>query len=107
MPKKRKAKQDDLPAMEGPGVERISIKEIDDLAEDYIKTRDRWVAASAPVQVANDKLREAIHKHADKIGKDRNGEIVYRYDNVVVLLKPGKESLKVKTVEAFEEDNIY
>jgi len=87
-------------------VSRVSIPEVDKLAEDYIKERDKRCAMTPREIAAKTKLVEALHAHAGEIGKNGDGEIRYMYDNVVVLLKPGKETLKVKEVEAFEEDNV-
>ncbi len=94
-----KQKQKDLPGVEGPGVAPVRITEIDDLAEAYVKERDKRCAMTPREITAKEKLIEAIHKHADKIGRDSNGEIVYRFDDTVVTLKPGKEQLKVKELK--------
>jgi hypothetical protein len=93
--KKAKAKNPELPGVEGPGVSPISIAAIDTAAEAYIKERDKRCAMTPREIAAKQKLIAVLHDNADKIGVDANGEIVYRYDDFVVSLKPGKEKLKV------------
>jgi hypothetical protein len=90
--------------MKGPGVEIIRIPEIDKLAEAYVIQRDKRCAETPREIAAKDKLIDAIHKNKDKIGVDSNGEVVYRYDDMIVTLKPGKEVLKVKAVREAGED---
>jgi hypothetical protein len=102
-----KPKQADLPAMDGPGVARVSIPEVDALAEAYIVERDKRCNMTPKEIAAKEALIEALHEHADAIGRNpSNGEIRYVYDDTVVLLKPGKETLRVKQVLAFEEDDV-
>jgi hypothetical protein len=104
--KEKKAKAVDLPGMHGPGVAPISVPEVDRAAEAYMTERDKRCQMTPREIAAKDKLIEAIHKNKDKIGVDSNGEVVYRYDDMIVTLKPGKEVLKVKAVrEAGEEED--
>ena len=102
--KQPKSKVIELPGMKGPGVEIIRIPEIDKLAEAYVIQRDKRCAETPREIAAKDKLIDAIHKNKDKIGVDSNGEVVYRYDDMIVTLKPGKEVLKVKAVREAGED---
>ena len=91
--------------MKGPGVAPVSIPEINTLANQYVHERDKRCAMTPHEIAAKEKLIAAIHKHADTIGKDRDGSIVYRYEDTVIILKPGKETLKVKEVgEEGEEE---
>jgi len=92
----KKTKTTDLPGMTGPGVAQPRIKSVDDAAEIYIKERDKRCAMTPREIAAKQKLIEQLHTHADKIGRDRDGTIVYRYDDNIVILKPGKETLQVK-----------
>ena len=96
---KKKPKQEELPAMEGPGVAPVKIPAIDKLAEKYKQARDRRLEESKPERDAKTKLIGAIHKHKAEIGADNNGEVIYRYEDTVVILKPGKEELKVKELK--------
>jgi hypothetical protein len=88
-------KQADLPAMEGPGVAPVKIPQVDALAEAYIKERDKRLKLTPKEVSAKQRLVDALHAHADKIGLQPDGTIVYRYDTVVITLTPGKEKLKV------------
>jgi hypothetical protein len=91
----------ELPGMIGKGVERISIAEIDELIDRYVKLRDVRMQHTEKEVEAKTKLIEALHGYADKIGTDKDGTIVYRHDDLICTLKHGKEDLKVKT----ETDN--
>jgi len=93
-----KKKQLDLPGIKGPGVAPKRIPEIDKKADQYIRERDKRCEMTPREIAAKGKLIDAIHKHKDEIGADKNGEIVYRYDDVVITLKPGKELLKVRSL---------
>jgi hypothetical protein len=50
---------------------------------------------------AKTKLIEALHAHAGKITQP-DGSLVYRYDEMVITLTPGKEKLKVEAAEEVE-----
>jgi hypothetical protein len=103
-----RGKTAELPGVEGPGVAPVHIPEIEKLADDYVAARDRRMGLLEKEVDAKTKLAAALHKHADKIGKDADGEIKYVYrggekDRRVITLKPSDEKLNVKDVEAFEE----
>jgi hypothetical protein len=93
--KPKKTKNPELPGVEGPGVSPISIAAIDTAAEAYIKERDKRCAMTPREVAAKQKLIQLLHDNVEKIGKDSNGEIIYRYGDEVISLKPGKETLKV------------
>src|SRR5258705_9472646 len=95
----------DLPGVEGPGVAQVSIPDINKLCEAYVKERDKRTQQTPLEIAAKKKLIDAIHAHESEIGKDSNGEIVYRYGDTVITLKPGKETLKVKEVSAGDEED--
>lgn len=113
-PKKRgrppKAKQTDLPGVEGPGVAPTRIKSIEKLADIYVEKRDIRIEASKIEVEAKGKLIDALHSHAE-LKNPNDGTIRYEYDGGekarrVIVLKPSDEQLKVKDVEAFEEVNV-
>lgn len=83
--------------MEGPGVGTVSIKAVDAAAEEYVKIRDKRCQMTPREITAKQNLMDVIHKNEDKIGRDGTGAIVYRYDDMVITLTPGKETLKVKS----------
>jgi hypothetical protein len=99
MAKRKKSSQIDLPAMEGPGVAAPRISAIDRLADEYTEIRDQRMALTPQEVVAKRNLIAALHKHADKLGVQPDGAIVYRYDTVQITLIPGKEKLKVQDIE--------
>ncbi len=101
---KKREKVIELPGMTGPGVGSIKIKAIDAATENYLSKKDRLTAMKTALDLATEKLSELIHANAEKIGKDKNGEIVYRYDGVIVSVKPGKEKLQVKEVGEEKKD---
>ena len=95
--KKKTEPQDDLQGIEGPGVAPVRIKELDQAIDAYVAERDKRMTMTKKEVAAKTKLSELMHKHEAEIGKDSNGEIIYRYNDEVAVLKPGKEELKVKT----------
>jgi hypothetical protein len=97
-----KPKQTELHVV-GAGVAPVRIPEVDDLAETYIKERDKRCKQTPREIAAKGKLIDALHKHADKIGSN-DGTITYRYDDVVISLQPGKEKLKVREASSDDGD---
>jgi hypothetical protein len=90
-------KTSDLPGMKGPGVAPVRIKAVDDAAEEYVKIRDRRMGLTKKEIQAKQNLIDLLHKNAEKIGINPEGEMLYVYDDVEVTLTPGKEQLKVRT----------
>lgn len=72
---------------------------MDQLAEDYVKERDKRLKQTPKEVAAKTKLIEALHFHADKI-RLPDGSLVYRYDEMEITLEPGKEKLKVAEIGA-------
>jgi hypothetical protein len=106
-----RARQTEIP-MEGAGVARVHIPEIERLADAYAIARDKRLAAGKKESTANDELRAAMHEHASKIGKHPDtGELRYVYDGGskalrVVIVVPTEEKLRVKDVEEFEAEDV-
>jgi hypothetical protein len=75
---KVKAKNPELPGVEGPGVSPISIAAVDTAAEAYIKERDKRCAMTPREIAAKQKLIQLLHSNEEKIGKDSNGEITVK-----------------------------
>jgi len=96
----------ELPGIEGEGVAPLSIPEIDKLAKQYIHERGKRCDMTPKELKAKKNLIGAIHKHIDAgtLKKDRDGTVVYRYDDQTIILKQGKETIKVKDVSEPEED---
>jgi hypothetical protein len=93
--------QSDLPKMTGKGVAPLRIPEVDKLAEAYVRERDKRLKLTPREVSAKQSLIAALHAHEDKI-KQPDGTFVYRYDEMVITLVPGKEKLKVEGIEAEE-----
>lgn len=106
MAKNEHKKVVELPGMVGDGVAPASIPEIDKLCEKYVHERDKRCALTPKEIEAKGNLIAAIHKHvkAGTLHPDSDGAVVYRYDDLRVILKPGKETLKIKSVDDDEED---
>jgi len=96
-------KQTELP-IKGPGVAPVKIKALDDAAEKYVHARDRRMKLTEEEVEAKRDLIHLMHKNEDKLGRDGDGALRYKYEeeNLVVELKPGDETLKVK--KAVEDD---
>lgn len=94
----------DLPGITGTGVAPISIPEVNDCVIDYVRARNQRMELTRLEVASKERLIATLHGHADKIGKDKDGTITYRHDDLVVTLKSGKEELKVKTTAGGESD---
>ena len=89
--------------LKGKGVEPMQIAEIDKLAEAYVKERDKRLTQTPKEVAAKQKLIDALHHHAEDIGRQPDGTITYRYDEMIITLSYGKEKLKVAPVESEPE----
>lgn len=94
MPKK----QTELAGMEGP-----SIPEIEQAAEAYVKARDSRMRLTEKEITAKTKLIQVVLEHEKELSSNPDGEKIYRYDDEMVILKPGKRNVKVKAVHEDEE----
>jgi hypothetical protein len=105
MSKKAKStkKQPDLPAMSGPGVAQPHLPKIDEKAAEFVEARDKRLAAAEKEKRLMDELATVVHAHADKLGVNPKGEIIYRFDNLIVIVKPGKEKVAVKPFDKDDE----
>ena len=86
----------ELPGIEGPGVAQPRIPEIDRLVDKYVKARDFRMEQTKHEVAAKAELITALHAHGEALATPE-GDIVYRYDDLVVTLATGKEKLKVRT----------
>jgi len=96
-------KQEDLGGMSGPGVGTASIPEIDQLADVYVKERDKRVRQTPKESDAKKELIAALHRHEKTIGRDEKGVLRYDYEGLVIELSYAEEKLKVK--KAVEDDD--
>ncbi len=101
MPKKTdKPKQDDIPGIEGPGVSRPKFPVIDKAARVWISLKTERCAFLEKEKAAKKIVIDKIKEHGEEIGVDSNGEIVYRYDDQLLCVKPGKDVLVVKELDS-------
>jgi hypothetical protein len=97
-----KKKTEEL-GLTGKGVEPLRIVELDKLAEEYCRQRDKRLTMTPKEVSAKQNLIAALHENADKIGVQPDGRLVYRYDEMMITLSPGKEKLKVEDVSEKDE----
>lgn len=97
-------KQNDLPAMEGPGVAQPKIQVIEDAAEEFSKLQEKRKRIKEQEDEALDRLVAAMHIHEEKLGRNGEGYLIYKYDDMLVTLKPGNEKAKVCRLDEVEED---
>lgn len=95
--KKETPEPQELPEMEGAGVGRVKIAEIDRLARKYNKLKEERCAITPSECAAKQELIEAIDRHADEIGKDAEGVVRYYAGDWRIELTPGKRTLRVST----------
>lgn len=81
-----------------PGTGRASIKEIDSASEQYVNIRDRRMHLTEKEVAAKRVLSDLMRVHAESIGRGDDGGLAYRYDDMLVTLKPKDAVLRVKHV---------
>jgi hypothetical protein len=94
----------DLPGITGTGVAPISIPEVDECVTQYVSRRDKRMELTRQEVEAKQTLIATLHGYADQIGKDKDGVITYRHNDLIVTLRSGKEELKVKTIGGIEDE---
>lgn len=103
-PIRTKAEQDEL-EIKGKGVERVVIPEVEVHAQAYVNLRDERMELLEAEVAAKKSLREMMHANEEKIGKDKDGSMIYRFGDQMIILRPGKEEVKVKTIPGGEPQN--
>lgn len=89
---------------EMPGMERPKIPEIEEAAEKYVKVRDRRMKLTEEEIVAKANLLTAVEAHAKELPYDGENNRLYRFDDLLVILKPGKPNVKVKHASEDEDE---
>jgi hypothetical protein len=97
------AKQSDLPNVTGKGVAPVRITQLDKLAEAYTRERDKRLKQTPAEVAAKQKLIDALHAHADQL-RTPDGDLIYRYDEMMITLSPGKEKLRVEALSLEPEE---
>jgi len=82
--------------MEIEGTGRLEIPELEDAATAYVAARDKRMAMTEKEVVAKVNLMQVVLAHEKELTKNEKGERVYRFDDELVILKPGKANVKVK-----------
>lgn len=90
--------------IEIPGTERPTIKEIEEAAEAYRALRDKRMKLLTQELSAKENLLQVMLAHSKTLPKNAEGEVMYRYDDELVILKPGKQNVKVKAVHDSDEE---
>lgn len=100
---KKASSKSEVPLGDGPGVGRLVIKELDELAKKYKAFRNRRQDLTEKEVESKDALTEAMHRHEASLGRDKEGAMRYVYEDddsptgrSVVEVKPTDESTKVK-----------
>lgn len=85
-------------------MERPAIPEIERAADDYVKVRDKRMKLTEQEITAKASLIASMQKHQDKLSVNGDGQRIYRFDDEIVILDPGKVNVKVKTAHADDAD---
>lgn len=93
--------------LEIPGTEAPSIPEVEKAADEYVKIRDKRMRLTEQEVTAKINLVQVLLEHEAELAPGEDGTKTYRYDDEIVILKPGKRIVKVKAVhdDEDEEDN--
>lgn len=87
---KKKEKQEDLPAMEGPGVSLPKFKDLDRLGDKFISLRDEKAELATKLGDVETNIVEKMIAH---------GISRYRFSDQEIILKPSTNHIKIKTVK--------
>lgn len=87
-------KQSDLPAIEGAGVGKPEIPEIEEAAYKYVEVRDARLRLMPKEREAKDDLLALMRQH---------DQTIYEFDDHVVERTIGEDSVKVKFKQDPEE----
>jgi hypothetical protein len=91
--------------MEIAGTERPRITEIEEAADAYVSIRDKRMNLTVKEIAAREALVTTVQAHKSELTPNGAGEYVYRYDDdLEVVLKPGKEKVKVRHASTDDED---
>ena len=79
-----------------PGTEIPHIEELEQAAEAYVKVRDKRMDLTEQEITQKTNLIQVALAHEKELSKDADGNRCYRFDDLLVILKPGKPTCKVK-----------
>lgn len=83
-------------------MERPKIKPIEDAAERYVELRDKRMKLLEQECAAKEKLTETMQANAGKLSQDGDGNLIYKYDEQVVIMA---EQVGVKVKHAKTSDD--
>lgn len=83
-----------------PGTDSEKIKEVDDAAEGYVKARDKRMKLTEAETEAREALISVLKKHKLEVYRDDDAT-----PPLLVTLTPGKDKVKVVTVDDDEGDD--
>lgn len=87
------------------GMERPVIKEIEEAAESYRAVRDKRMALTEKEIAAKVNLIQVVSEHHRDLTRNEKGELCYRYDDMIVVLKPGSPNVKVRAAHDEEPED--
>ena len=100
--KKKKLKHGaDKPAelgLQGQGVEPLVIPAIEKAANKFLKAKADAEPLNEVVDDSYAALLEVVKEHKAELVNEVGGGCSYRYGDVVLFFKPGKEKLSVKNI---------
>jgi hypothetical protein len=91
--------------LEIAGTERPKIKAIEEAADAYVSVRDKRMALTEKEVVAKTNLIQVVTENRAKLTPNGEGALCYRFDDLIVILKPGHDNVKVKSAHDDEEDD--
>lgn len=97
------AKQQEI-EISGPGVVPVVIEEIEQAANDYVLVRDQRMELTRREVALKTNLIQTVLAHADALVPGEDGTKRYYYDDLVVILKPGKPNVKVRSESSASEE---
>jgi hypothetical protein len=96
-------KQTEL-TIEGAGVAPVNVKAINDALDEYLPLKEKRCTITPKETAAKGKVVDAMHANMDKLSRNGEGAMVYRYEDLLVTLKAGKEKLLTKSASEGDDE---
>lgn len=74
------SKTDQLPNVNGPGVSRPVIKDVDAAIRKYEKKKDARCKETPGERDAKNELQDLLHKNREALTRNSDGNLFYRYE---------------------------
>jgi len=91
----KRAKVQELPAMEGPGVGVVKDKALDSLGDEFIEVRDKKALLATELGTLEEKILDRMKT---------KGMTTYRFGDQEIVFKPGNDHIKIKTIKTIKAD---